>query len=461
MGFERHHSAWIAASLVTVLSFIGATVYTQNRLARLDALSSTIELNAVPSIEYLSQAAVRLTRLNQLMDDLAAPGPRRAGVVPAARAEVSALTHDLDRYLQLPTLTGEQDLWTGLQTDVKRAVQMVDARLKDAEASHPLTAEADDQVDEAIDSAVRSVLTTLEFDVTQSEETAREVRRVRANTLAMIIELDALATLIAAGAVVFALRATRRHERLVAEHSALLSARVNELDRFAGPVAHDVLSPLGTIGMGLSLLEGSSDERARTYIERSRRALLRVQQLVDALLTFARAGARPDPAASCSMDAVLSSFVADSVDSAAEEGIQLVLEAPQPIYVPCAPGVVTSIVQNLVRNAIKYMGARTTRRISVRASTVGQVARLEVEDTGPGIPPDIQATLFEPFVRGRHDQVPGSGLGLATVKRLVESHHGRVGFRSTAGVGTLFWVELRLLATPPVESPPAIEVRQA
>jgi signal transduction histidine kinase len=459
MGFERHHSAWIAASLVTVVSFIGATVYTQNRLASLDALSSTIELNAVPSIEYLSRAAVRLTRLNQLMDDLTASGPRRAGVVTAAREEVAALTQDLDRYVQLPTLTGEQELWTGLQAHVNRAVQMVGTRLNDAQPPHPPTVNGTDQVDEAIDAAVGSVLTTLRYDVTQSEAIAREVRRVRADTLAMIIELDALATLIAAGAVVFALRATRRHERLVGEHSALLSARVNELDRFAGRVAHDVLSPLGTIGMGLSLLEGSSDERARTYIERSRRALLRVQQLVDALLTFARAGARPDPAANCSMDAVLAGLVADEAEATTENGIQLVLEAPQPIYVPCAPGVVTSIAQNLVRNAIKYMGARPTRRITVRASTIGQVARLEVEDTGPGIPPDIQATLFEPFVRGRHDQVPGSGLGLATVKRLVESHHGRVGFKSTVGVGTLFWVELPVLPAVPVDTPPEIEPR--
>jgi signal transduction histidine kinase len=159
------------------------------------------------------------------------------------------------------------------------------------------------------------------------------------------------------------------------------------------------------------------------------------------------------------MDAVLAGLVADEAEATTENGIQLVLEAPQPIYVPCAPGVVTSIAQNLVRNAIKYMGARPTRRITVRASTIGQVARLEVEDTGPGIPPDIQATLFEPFVRGRHDQVPGSGLGLATVKRLVESHHGRVGFKSTVGVGTLFWVELPVLPAVPVDTPPEIEPR--
>jgi signal transduction histidine kinase len=98
-----------------------------------------------------------------------------------------------------------------------------------------------------------------------------------------------------------------------------------------------------------------------------------------------------------------------------------------------------------VRNAIKYMGARPTRKIVVRASPAGHFARLEVEDTGPGIPAEIKATLFEPFVRGPHEDVNGTGLGLATVKRLVESHGGRVGVESTLGAGTLFWVELPLL----------------
>src|SRR5689334_10177708 len=101
MGFERHHSAWILASVITVASFVGATMYTQNRLSGLDVLSSTIETDAVPSIEYLSRAAVRLTRLNQLMDDVAAGGSRRAAALPAARKEIAALNEDIERYVRL------------------------------------------------------------------------------------------------------------------------------------------------------------------------------------------------------------------------------------------------------------------------------------------------------------------------------------------------------------------------
>src|SRR3954466_12152676 len=108
MEFERHHSAWIAASLITVASFVGATAYTQNRLARLDALSSTIETDAVPSVEYLSRAALRVTRLNPLTEDFSASGPRRGTVVSAVRKEVAELNEDVNQYLQLPPLPGEQ-----------------------------------------------------------------------------------------------------------------------------------------------------------------------------------------------------------------------------------------------------------------------------------------------------------------------------------------------------------------
>jgi signal transduction histidine kinase len=267
----------------------------------------------------------------------------------------------------------------------------------------------------------------------------------------MIVELDALSTMLALAAVAVAFRATRRHDELAAQHDALLTARVAELDRFAGRVAHDVLSPLGTIAAGLSLLGRTCDERGRTYIDRSQRALQRVQQLVDGLLTFARSGARPDPASSCSVDAVLAGIVGDCSEAAVEKGIELAVEVAGPMRVRCEQGVVASIVQNLVRNAIKYMGARPVRRIVVRASPAGAAVRLEVEDTGPGIPPEIQSTLFDPFVRGPHEQASGTGLGLATVKRLADSHGGAVGVSSRPGAGSRFWVELPLVAGPAAE----------
>ncbi len=398
-------------------------------------------MNAIPSIEYLSRAAVRLTRLNQLMNDVAAGGPRHEPAVAATRHELAALNEDIDRYLHLTTLPGEGDFWAELSSKVNRAVELVDATLETAPRTDPTPAAA--EVDDALDSAVAAVLTTLEFDVRQSEAMARDVGRLRATTLRSVVQLDALATAIALVTVVFAFRATRRHDQLKDELNAVLTSRVTELDRFAGRVAHDVLSPLSAVTAGLALLGRScDDERGRTYINRSQRAVRDVQQLVEDLLTFARSGARPDPNATCDLDTVLEGILSNCCDAAAEQGIEVVVQRAAPMHLRCAPGVIASIVQNLLRNAIKYMGDRPARRITIRASVVGDIARVEVHDTGPGVPPEIQSTLFEAFVRGPNEQASGTGLGLATVKRLVESHGGRVGVRSTLGEGSCFWLEL-------------------
>jgi signal transduction histidine kinase len=440
MPFERHHSALIVSSVVTVASFVAATAYTQNRLARLDTLSSSIETNAVPSIEYLSGAAVRLTRLNQLLDDISVNA--EAGTArTAAREEIVAVEADITPYLSLPLLPGETNLGAKLRDEVSRAVRL--ARLtidgQPGFSGTPTHAE----VDGALDRAVRSVLATLQYDVRQSETMARDVRQVRANILRVIVELDALATLVALGAVIVAYRASRRHDRLLFEHASLLDARVTELDRFAGRVAHDVLSPLGTVAAGLSLLERSGEEHNKTYIDRSQRALKRVQQLVDGLLTFARSGARPDPGSTCALDAVIASVVAECRETVSGKQIELTAETSGLLHVACDVGVMTSIVQNLIQNAIKYMGSRPVQRIAVRATAAGSAIRLEVQDSGPGIPLELQTAIFEPFVRGPHETTSGTGLGLATVRRLVESHGGKIGLQSTPGTGSLFWVELR------------------
>jgi signal transduction histidine kinase len=112
-----------------------------------------------------------------------------------------------------------------------------------------------------------------------------------------------------------------------------------------------------------------------------------------------------------------------------------------------------SVLGNIVRNAVKYMGDGARREVRVRVeATDGSTVRLEVEDTGPGIPRSLGERVFEPFVRGSSDG-SGSGLGLATAKRLVTAHGGRIGFRSQEGQGTLFWVELPQARTAATDGP--------
>jgi signal transduction histidine kinase len=110
----------------------------------------------------------------------------------------------------------------------------------------------------------------------------------------------------------------------------------------------------------------------------------------------------------------------------------------------CSPAALTSVLSNLLCNAVKYIGdgKRTPRRISIHVKDHDELTRIEVEDTGPGLPPGSERIIFEPFRRLTNTNQPGIGLGLATVKKIVEAYKGRVGVVSTWGCGSTFWFEI-------------------
>lgn len=102
----------------------------------------------------------------------------------------------------------------------------------------------------------------------------------------------------------------------------------------------------------------------------------------------------------------------------------------------------SSIAQNLIRNAVAHLGEVPTRAVRVQARTVSPTSfELEVTDTGPGIPDDVKRRLFRPFERGS-TTAEGHGLGLATVKRLVDGHGGSIAVDTQVGRGTTFRVRL-------------------
>jgi signal transduction histidine kinase len=444
MRFQRHHTALVLASLVTVASFVGATAYTQRQMITLDALSTIIETNAVPSIEYLGRGGIRVKRVRQLIYDAIASPRTQTTSLSTARTELQALEHDIDRYLQLTPLPGERDLWTALGRDLDRGVNLARLVIDAADSSDVRAASLlmQMQAEPALDRATETMLAAMEFDVKESERLAREVRAVRRATTQRIVILDVLATTVALVAAAIAFRTSREHDRLLRKHNLLLNERVTDLDRFAGRVAHDILSPLDTVGVGLALVERSADSESRVHIVRARRSVQRVKQLVEGLLRFARAGATVDARSRCPVDVVLANVAADCLEPARESGIDVVVEPCQQFEVGASVGVLTSIVQNLVWNAIKYMGTPAVRQVIIRARAAADRVRIEVADTGSGISAELQTKMFEPFIRGSHNDVGGMGLGLATVKRLVEGHGGTVGVKSTVGVGTVFSVEL-------------------
>jgi signal transduction histidine kinase len=238
------------------------------------------------------------------------------------------------------------------------------------------------------------------------------------------------------GAMIFGFRVARRYALLARQ-------REEELELFAARVAHDIRGPLTPALYALSAVARNPDEGLCKLGQRGTRSLERVLDVVNDLFSFAMGNASPTPGARASVKAAVDGVVSETESLALEHETSIVV-APfdESLEVACAPGVLTSVISNLVRNAVNYIGESAARRVTVRVCESGGTVMLEVIDTGPGLPPEDQARIFEPYVRGAKAKTGGLGLGLATEKRLVDAHGGKVGVRSAEARGSIFWVEL-------------------
>jgi signal transduction histidine kinase len=100
-----------------------------------------------------------------------------------------------------------------------------------------------------------------------------------------------------------------------------------------------------------------------------------------------------------------------------------------------------AVVQNLIANAAKFVQPGVAPKIEVSAAPVAGGWRIEVADHGIGISPEHRERVFEPLAR-IDQSIAGCGIGLATVRRVIDSHGGRIGLAETPGGGTTAWFEL-------------------
>lgn len=231
--------------------------------------------------------------------------------------------------------------------------------------------------------------------------------------------------------------------RLVARAQRARAAQLEELDAFAARVAHDLRDPLSPIEMAIHLLQRDPTlgESGRRLVDRQGAALRRAHDLIDALLEFARAGGPPDRSATSDVVAVLQEVEGSLTATAEREGATISLRVQEGLAARMPGAVLGTIVTNLTKNALVYLGDAQARTVTLRAASAGGSVALQVEDHGPGLAPGSLATLFTPFVRGT-TRSDGHGLGLATTKRLVEAYGGTIDVRSRPGAGTTFEVRL-------------------
>ncbi len=226
-----------------------------------------------------------------------------------------------------------------------------------------------------------------------------------------------------------------------------------ELQRqFVGDAAHELRSPLTAVQLQLSLLKrASSAEERAAAIERLERGVQRSNRLVQQLLTLARQDPQvPDAATeSVDMNQVAREVVSDFEPQAALNQQQLRLEpATEPVLIRGERDALRVMLSNLIDNALRYTPAHGS--VIVRTRRDGPQALIEVEDSGPGIPPEQRLRVFDRFYRVPRAAVEeGSGLGLAIVKRVAQRHAGEVSLDDArAGTGLKVSVRLPAFASP-------------
>lgn len=424
---------------------VGLFALVRQASQELQQASHDITRDFAPGVLALHEASLALHELDALMErvDFVANGTAQAQAIEDARR---LLSDRLDAYEALPIDPGERPL----RADVEAARGRLDALVREAGAASRRSpdgaADLHGEVNEAVETLDDALLKAAQFNADLAERSSDVVSTVSRRLLPQAASINVVGVL-AAGAAIFLVYTSNRRAALAeAKARAVLERKTEELEAFSGRVSHDLLSPLMTVSLAVTLAErrlGSSpeDERARAGLRRAGNTLQRVSRLVQDLLAFARAGAAPVPGASTDVGEVLRQVITDFEPIAAEARVTLVLEPVPELRARCSGGLLISIASNLLQNAIKHLGDREERRVTVRALVAGAEVRIEVEDTGPGIAAADQGAIFEPYVR-RDAGVPGLGLGLATVKRLVESHGGHVGVDSEVGRGSLFWVLL-------------------
>ncbi len=410
--------------------------------------------NTSPSIERLALLRADLRRITLLGDgDLDAA---LEGRPPFERERIdtalTAIEQAWNSYRSLPTLPGEADLVPAAeqaQADLATAIARLEQIERDPDRVQ-VRAVLEKELQPAANRLDGAVLRLIDFNAARGGELGRTIGKLGRQSVVNAIVLDATCLLLTfvAGSLAW---------RLVRRTTALLERRADELEAFAGRVAHDVIGPLSAASLALDLLGRgtASPERAARAIESGRAGIVRARLIADGLLAFARAGARPEPGVGADVAEVIAGAIKEIApgqgDKEREREISIVSEVVAPGRVACNPGVLASLVSNLLRNAVKYAGGVPHPRIVVRARAIedrreGRV-RIEVEDNGPGLPGELGDQAFEPYVRGPNSGQQGIGLGLATVKRITDAHGGRVGVRSVPGAGCTFSVELPAAGT--------------
>ena len=229
-------------------------------------------------------------------------------------------------------------------------------------------------------------------------------------------------------------------EERVQERTADLLRSNRELEQFAYVASHDLQEPLRMVGSYLQLLErrykGKLDEEADEFIAFAVDGATRMKQLINDLLTFSRVGRRGGAMSPTDLGEAARQAMLDLRALLEESGAEVHLGALPTVRAD--PTQMRQLFMNLIGNAVKFRGMQKPR-IEIGAERRGGAWEVWVTDNGIGIDPKYAERVFEIFQRlHSREEYPGTGIGLAICKKIVERHGGQIRVRPAEGGGSTF-----------------------
>lgn len=234
-------------------------------------------------------------------------------------------------------------------------------------------------------------------------------------------------------------------ERRVAERTAQLAAANKDSEAFSYSVSHDLRAPLRHInGFAYRLIEEYSPQltpEAQHLLNRIQERTEKMGRMIDDLLNLARLDRRSSVFETTSLNSLVDSVVRDLKSETAEREVEWRIGSLS--SVKCDPGLLQQVFANLLSNALKYTRRRQRAVIEVSQSTIDGQTVFFVRDNGAGFDSKYADKLFKAFQRLHSDQeFEGTGVGLATVQRIIRKHGGRVWAEATVDTGATFYFTL-------------------
>jgi PAS domain S-box-containing protein len=252
---------------------------------------------------------------------------------------------------------------------------------------------------------------------------------------------DHAGTFIMSRSTIFDITERKRAEQALVKKSHELARSNQELELFASVASHDLQEPLRMVASYMELLsqryQGKLDEKADRWIGFAVSGVVRMKQLINDLLEFSRVGTRGKPFAPTDCGVIMHTVMQNLHQAIQDSGATVICDALPTVKADTSQ--LTQVFQNLIANAIKFRGSRPPE-VNVESQRKEGEWQFAVRDNGIGIDPQFAERIFVIFQRlHTHEEYPGTGIGLALCRKVIERHGGRIWVESKPGQGATFF----------------------